>query len=488
MKGRLATGVAWLTGARILTNLISFASTLVLARILAPADFGLVAIATTVTAIVTSMTELSLSAALVHHKDLTDDHYHSAWTINLARAAIVGGIICTLAYPVGALYGDSRLVPVMFVLAATTLAGGLINPKLVVFLRDLVFWQEFAIGVSQKLVGFLLAASIAIAYQTYWALIAGLAAGQAVTLVLSYLFVPYRPKLRLTEIRALLSFSIWLSLGQALNTLNWKLDHLLVGYFLGPVALGYYTVGDNLAVLPTREVTAPLAQALFPSFAKMRHEPPRLRSAYERAQSLQSAIALPAGIGFALVAEPFILLTMGPKWQPAVIVVQVLASIFALQTLATSAQPLATALGHTRMLFARDMINFAIRVPLIVAGMVAGGLVGVVYARCLSGLISTIIHMAIVRRLLALPMRAQFIANMRSLASVGAMAIVTYLVGRSMGEGQDWATLATKLLCMVAAGALTYIGVHYCLWRAAGRPQGPERELLQLVPHFGASR
>ena len=76
-----------------------------------------------------------------------------------------------------------------------------------------------------------------------------------------------------------MSFSIWVGLGQAVNTINWRFDQLLAGYMLGNAQLGYYSVGDRLAVLPTREATQPVAQAVFPGFARLADDPPRLRAA-----------------------------------------------------------------------------------------------------------------------------------------------------------------------------------------------------------------
>ena len=92
-----------------------------------------------------------------------------------------------------------------------------------------------------------------------------------------------------------MSFSIWVGLGQAVNTLNWRFDQLVLGYFLGNTALGYYSVGARLASLPTKEATRPVAAAAFPGFAKLAHDPERLRRAYQRAQSALMVVALPVG-------------------------------------------------------------------------------------------------------------------------------------------------------------------------------------------------
>ena len=481
MKKRLARGAVWLAAAGVLVNLTSFANTLLLARLLVPGDFGLVAIGTTVATVIMSLTELSLSSALIHHKDPQDDHFHSAFTLNLARAVLIAAVIMIAAIPTSRVYNDPRLVTIMLVISATTVLGGLLNPKLVVFSRDLVFRQDFIVNVSQKLCAFIAAASVAILYHSYWALVAGTIAMRLSALILSYLLIPYTPRIRLTRVRELLSFSVWLSLGQAVNTLNWKLDQLAVGYFLGNAPLGYYTVGDTLAYLPTREATTPLAQTLFPGFARLTNDLSRLRQAYQHAQSVLFAVAWPIGCGFVIIAKPFIILTMGARWVPAIIIVQLLAGVFAFQNLAESLQPLAMALGETRRLFGRDVINLTIRIPLIVVGFALGGLIGIVYARCISSVTGTLVNMLFVRRLIDLPLRAQLAVNMRAFLSVVVMAAGATLIGEAMGEGNDRIFLCAKIAAMVGAGACLYALAMYALWRGAGRPAGLEWEVVNML-------
>jgi O-antigen/teichoic acid export membrane protein len=484
IKARITKGAAWLTATRALVNLISLANTLLLARLLIPADFGLVAVATTISAIVSSVTDLSLASALVQHENPQDEHFHSAWSLNVARGVFLALIITGLAVPVARLYGDMRLVAILMVIGATTLVGATANPKLVLFSRELIFWQEFTLGVVQKVIGFTVALIIALLYRSYWALVAGMVATQVSATMLSYFLIPFRPRLRLSHVRELLSFSIWLSLSQAINTLNWKFDNLLIGYFLGSGPLGYYTVGDSLAVMPTREATTPLAQTLFPGFSRLTGDPPRLRHAYQRAQSFLSAIGLPAGFGFAIVAKPLILLILGTRWLPAVIVIQLLAGIFAIQTLSSTVQPLALAMGKTRDLLIRDTIILIIRLPLIIVGMAAGGLVGIVVARCVSGLMGTLINMAMVYRLIALPLRMQFAVNIRSLLSVIAMIFGTSFFDLVMTDSGGKLHLISKIVVMATVGATIYLTATYSMWRIAGRPPGPEKEAIQMASNI----
>lgn len=484
MQGRLAKGATWVAAARVLIGLVGFASTVILARLLTPADFGLVAIVSTVTIVIGAITELSLAEALLQHRDPSDAHFHSAFTLNLLRSALLAAIVVASALPLSWIYNDPRLTAPLLVVGASTFLAGAFSPRLVTFQRRLIFWQDFAMGVSQKLAGFVVSIALAVMFRSYWALIFGIVATQLTALIASYVLAPYRPRLMLAKVRDLLSFSIWLSLGQAVNTLNWRSDQLILGYVLGPATLGVYTVGDNLANMPTREATTPLAQTLFPGFARMIDEPDRLREAYQRAQSFLCAVALPVGVGFALLARPVVLVTLGEKWMSAVVIIQFLSVIGALTTLSSALQPLAMAMGETRDLFVRDLINISIRLPLIVAGLLLGGLIGVIYARCISSMISTLINMAMAKRLLGLPIHRQFQVNFRALASVVLMAIVVHAADLAIADPVSRNMLVLKLMLLGAVGAISYSGCSYFLWTVKGRGEGAERELAQLIQTF----
>ena len=381
VRGRLLKGATWVTAGRIIYNLLGLVSTLVLARLLVPSDFGLVALGTTLQYIVAAITAIPLAEALVQHVNPSNDHFHTAFTITAARGLILSLIFAALAWPAAIVYKDHRLINVILVLAAGVALNGLSNPRAIMLAKELIFWQQIMLQVTFRLTSVVVSVGIAIVDHSYWALLIGTLTGQCVGTICSYTVLPFRPKLTLVHMREIMSFSVWLTFCQIVNTLTWTLDQLLIGTFLDKVELGCYVVGNNLAVIPTREATAPLTTTLFPAFSRFGEDRSRLALAYNAAQALTTAVTLPMGVGLALIADPLVRLTMGEKWLPSVFIIRALASIYALQTLGTLAQPLAMAAGRTRLLFRRDVQTFFLRVPFIIAGMYSNGLLGVVYAK-----------------------------------------------------------------------------------------------------------
>ena len=464
-----------------MVNGLGLVSILILARLLTPADFGMVAIATVLQAIVAAVTSLSLAEALIQHEDPQPCHLDAVWTLGVLRGGVVGGLYGAAGPWAAQAFGEPRLTPVMAVLAVGIFLTGLANPRRVMLQRKLIFWQDFMLKVGEKLTAVIVTVTIALLFRSYWALVWGIVAGQLANILISYTILPYRPRPGLKGARRLFTFSLWLTLGQVMNTINWRFDQLLVGKFIGSTTLGLYTVGDNLAVMPTRETTQPLTETLYPAFAQLSRDPERLRAAYQSSQAVVTAIALPLGIGMALLARPLVLVAMGPRWEGAVMVIQGLASIFALQTLGALAQPLAMALGRTRDLFNRDAVMFLVRVPIIIGGLALGGLAGLIAARILSGLIAIQFNMTLVRRLAALSLRKQLAANKRALLSVSVMAVVVLGFRQFHADGSNITDLLLAVSLEVALGAIVYCGTSFLLWRLAGQPEGPESHVKRVA-------
>ena len=481
-------GTIWVAAARLGTNLLGLTTTLVLARILVPADFGLVAFGTTILAVVSAITNMSLTSALIAHKAPTPGHFHTAWTLNAARGLLIAVFFCLAAKPAALIAHEPRLFALMCTLALGPILDGLQNPRVVMLVRDLIFRQQFALQVGAKLVGMVVSVGFALAYKSYWALVLGSLAGQVTGVVISYLLFPFRPRLSIEHYRELFSFSMWLTLGDLVLTLNLKFDGLLIGQFLGRAPLGVYAVGDNLAVLPTKEALTPVMATLFPALSQLIHDQGRLGTAYQRAQTLVSAFALPAGIGLGLIAEPLIRLTMGDKWLGAIPVVQILTVAYSITTLAVFAQSIAMAAGETRMLFKRDLQGLVISVPVVVAGIYFGGLMGILYVRVFLAGVGVILNMRVVKHVSGISLFRQLTANTRALTSVAVMSLVVYGTTRTTGTSHDASALVVSIAARVLVGVLTYVASTALLWILQGRPEGPEDEVLRFARKLWLAR
>lgn len=481
IRERIAQASFWVASAKVLGGALGATSTIILARLLTPADFGIVALAASFIAIASALTELSLGAALINVDEPSDEHLDTVWTLNLIRGVILAAAFCLAASPLANSLGDPRLVPVLYVMSSGLVFGALANPRLSLLERDLQFRQSFVLALLSNVAGVIVSIALAVLLKSYWALIAGTLVSQAVRVVFSYRIAPYRPRAGWTKLRELWHFSFWLSLSQCVSALNYRADQLIVGWQLGRADLGAYTVGGQLAQLPGREVVAPLTATLFPALSIVRRDGNGSADAYVRAQTLITTLAFPVTLAIAIFAHPLVLLLMGEKWLNAVPVIQFVAAATAFETLGSLVAPLAMAHGQTRTLFHRDVLKLMLRLPLIIGGLAVGGFIGLLAGRALAGVLGTLVDMQLVRSVIGLSLRAQLWANRRCLVSGAIMATTAILLQHSVSVPADAVGQAARLFVLGGTSALAMLASVFVLWKMEGCPSGPEEEIVGLV-------
>lgn len=204
---RAARGAGWLYASRWLERLLDFAAIALLARLLSPDDFGLVAIAASLVAIVEGLAAFDVNKALIQRREDDRDLFDSAWTLSTLRG--VGSAAIMLA--VAPFLEDPRLGDVLAVLALSPVLTGLLNPRFVAYERDLAFSKPALLSLSAKMGSVAVTLALAVVTRSYWALVAGTLTMSALTLALSYALRPYRPRATLARFRDIFGFSGWLS-------------------------------------------------------------------------------------------------------------------------------------------------------------------------------------------------------------------------------------------------------------------------------------
>lgn len=480
LRLKVAQGAAWVLAARITINIIGLISTITLARLLVPSDFGIVSIALTIIAIVDSFTNIRATAALIHQEEPTRQHIDTIWTISLIRGILISIIIALISFPASKIYNEPRIVPILLILAAANVITGAYNPKLAILNKNLVFSRDFYISVASKISGLLVAAYIAWEYKSYWALISASLVSQFVTLVFGYISAPYCPKFTLSKFKDFYSFSAWLTLSQSVITINWNADQFIAGIVLNHNELGNYNFANNLASLPTREAIQPLTSTLFPGFTHLAKDRDRLKDAYLRSSAVVFGISLPVAVGFSFLSGDLVPLVVGPQWTIASKMIGVMALIFGLGSISTSVQPLMMAVGATKNLFFRELFMLIVRMPLLAAGVMFAGIWGLIAARAASTLVSVLIDLQMVSGTLRLSLWRQLYSAVRyATASVimWVMLSATKWLYLFFGINNQFAYISSS----IAVGAVTYFVSSFSIWLLASKPEGVEDEIVKLL-------
>jgi PST family polysaccharide transporter len=475
---RLAAGAGWIYAYRWSERLLDFLAIVVLARLLAPDDFGLVAIAASFATIVEGLSALDVDKALIRTREDDEALYDTAWTLSALRGVVAGAVMIGAA----ALMTDARMAAVLRVLALAPVLNGLRNPRFVTFERELIYSRLALLTVGGKIFSVAVMLAVAAVSRSYWALVLGQMVYSLVTMLLSYAVRPHWPRPSLARVGPLLAFSGWLSLTSAVTSLSMETDKLIVGGFLGVRDAGLYFMTQRVGVLPTQELLSPLQRLLFPAFSEVVADAGRLRRAVLESVNVLGALALPAGFGFAFVARDFVRLVLGESWMPIVPLLQVFAPYLGVRSTLSMALPCVLALGRTRLLFGVSLAYALVHVPVFVAGTAWFGLPGAVGSLVVAGGFYTYLNAWMLRA--ALDVRpGELLAQLRrpawaTIAMAGVvLACRAFLpVPPALGTGAVWSLPAT-----VGVGTCAYGLTSWILWRLDGRPPGLERRLAQVL-------
>jgi len=302
-------------------------STVVLARLLTPADFGLVAMVTAVTGLASAFADFGLSEATIQRKDINHDQVSALFWINLAIGAGLMLITAALGPALAWIYREPRIREITYLLSLTFLIGGLRVQPNALLKRQMRFGALAFRDITSYAIAVPLAIVMAWRGSGYWALVGLPLTLNTVQMVLSWLLVHWRPGLprRTSDLRSLLAFGGNVSVSYLVTNLNRSADGGLVGWYWGAGPLGFYSRAYNLLMLPVRQLSLPAGNVAIPTFSRIQNEPERFARYYLRTASLIMWICAPL-FGFLFVAAaPVIALILGPQWGEAAPVFQILA-------------------------------------------------------------------------------------------------------------------------------------------------------------------
>ena len=493
MRAEIARGAAWMVLFRLFDRSVGLVSTTVLARLLIPADFGLVAMAMSVIAIIELATSFSFEFALIQKPDPQREHFDTAWTLNILVALAGAVLTAALAYPAASFYGDPRLVAVMFAIGGAWLVSGFENTGMANFRREMNFSAEFRWMASRRVASFVVTLLAAWMFRSYWALVIGTATGRIVGVAMSYVMHPLRPRLSLSRARELFSFSGWMLANNMAGVFIGRLPHIYVGRVFGAQALGAYTVGSEIALLAHTELVAPINRAMFPGYARLADDPATFRRMCIEATAAILLIVLPVSAAVAILAEPIVRVLLGVQWHDAAPIIQVLAFAGAIAALNSNNTSAYLALGKpylpTMILVTRVLLFVAI----ILVFAPVHGFIAVAYAELVAALGSLAVSFPILFSSLRLRVRDYLESLWRPLLASALGAGVLHVAVNAVAQPDTFAGATEQLLVGLAVGCVVYPLFLWMLWRVSGRPEGVElmigrrvRDMVRGVLRRGA--
>ena len=462
-RSRVLRGIGWKVISSITLQSSRIVTAVLLARLLTPHDYGLAGMVLVVSALVAVFADLAFGAALIQRRTLSEaDRSTVFWTsVGMGLLFTLAGVAASPL--VADFYGEPDVAPLFAAFSLSFLVTSLASTQSALLTREM----NFRSLELRKMISYLCAAvagiSVALAGYGAWAIIWQQLVGAVVSTTLLIVFSPWRPSFvySLESLRRLGGFSASVFGARILFYFNRNADNLLIGRFLGPTALGAYTVSYNVMLTPMSDVAEPVTEVLFPAFSRHQDEPSRIAAAWMRVNRLVGTISIPVMLGLIVVAPDFVSTLLGDKWNLAVPVIQILAWVGLLQSLQRLNSSILAARDQANVLFRYSVIVLVVTLSSFVAGL-PWGIVGVAAAYAIVSTFLEPYYTWLTARALGVGL-LDFVRAISGVAQAAALMAAVVALAR-VGLVEAGMAAPARLVLLIVLGAVVYVPV--VLWRA----------------------
>jgi PST family polysaccharide transporter len=462
-RQRVIPATRWAAVAQAARQIGQIASALVLARLVSPADFGLMTMALVVAGFVAVMRDFGVGAAVVQAENLTEELSSTQFWMALLFGLFAAVVLVAVAPVAAAFYREPDVTDVLRVMSLTFVIASAAVVHQARLERALRFRAVATAEVAAFVIGLVVAVAVAVAGGGVWSFVAQSLAAAVVATIVLWVAGGWRPTLTITRASARFGWRYGAPL-TAFNAINYvarNADYAVIGRVLGATSLGYYTVAYRLMLFPLQAIVGVVNRVMFPALASLRTEPERLRASYVRSLGGAVFLAFPIAIGIGATADRLVPLLLGPGWEPAVDVVRILSVVACLQSIGATVGPIYLATGRTGLLLAWGGVVATIVIASFVVGVNAG-ILGVASAYAVAQALTAYPSLAIPFRLIDLRVRDVLPTIARPLALAILAGGLAILLGRV--SPASWPNLVVLSLQIVAVVS-TYVAGSWWLNR-----------------------
>lgn len=402
LNEKIIIGTFWTLLTRLTIKSLGVISTIILARILFPDDFGLIALTMALVAFFEIFSSFGFDINIIQKDKVTNNTLNSAWTCKIISGIFLSIVIWLISDFSGTYFNDDRLPLLVSIIAFLPLINSLENIGFVLYRKNLDLKKEFTLGVVSKIVSFVVTISAALLLENYWALVIGMFTNATAKIILSYTLHPYRPSLSLSEAKDLFNFSKWLMINNVLIFFNHKVTDFFIGKQSNSTELGYYTVGYEISNLPTTELVFPLSRAMFPAYSQLKNDKEALRESFVRFTQIVMIFAAPISFGIAITAEELVYVFFGEKWEALIPIISIMALYGLVRCSVQNIGSIFIALGKPNIPVFMSVVRLTVLVPLLLHYVAIEGSIGAAKSVLFVSLFSMPLGYFLVSRLIKL--------------------------------------------------------------------------------------
>lgn len=460
-------------GMRWVIRFIGLINTIILARLLTPDDFGIIAMAMVVAGLVEMFAEFGIEGLLLRQEKPTKDMYNNGWTIQLALGVVVGAVIFLSAPLVADFYGDARVELVIQIVSLRAFLSGFVNIGVIDFRRNLEFGKEFRFWVYTRIAQFFLAIGLVLYFGNYIGMALSIPLAMAVKVVISYLMSPYRPRISMTNVRPFWDFAKWILSSNFAIYINERGDEFVVASVAPAKVVGEYYVASDISTMLTREVLLPTNRAMYPIYTRIKNNVSELFDTFHLAFCFGALIAFPIGAGAASVGKDFVDVILGPQWTEAVPFFQCLAIYGAFAAIVSIFRPMLIVQGYEKVSAYVQISQSVISLSALFIAAIFGEILDIAITRTFVMIWFFLFYCWILKVYCGQTAGRIFQAVWRPLVASLLMYFVVIELHHVL-----FVNKYLSLLFDVLVGVCTYVAVIFGLWTISGRPDGAEAEIL----------
>ncbi len=471
IKTKILSGVLWTFFMRWSIKLIGLVNTVILARMLTPDDFGIVAIAALVITFIDELSTINVSLLVIRKKDPVPAFDNTAWTVGILQSCFVALALFLLAPFVADFFNDSRIKDVIIILALVKVIISFRNIGLFIALRDLNFALDFRFLVTARIISFISIISFAIVLKSYWAIVYGSIIAEIINVIISYLMHSYRPWFSTYSFKECVKFATNMIPYACAQFLNNKIDVFIVGRFSSTSLLGLYNVAGDLVSIFTKDIVLSASRGLFPNFSALIGDPVRFKSVYTQVLNVAITLCIPICVGFWAIIDDLVLVLLGEQWTDSIIFMRWLiiyggfASITALMS-----EHAFIAIGLEKQANILMWIRLAIIIICVMIFHHYMDIEGVAIGMAVSGVISFFIVSIYVAKKLQLKLLDIALSIIRPFIAAFVMLEVIQYIDTFFVSSFS----IVRLFIDVIVGAYCFIFMLMILWLIQGKPKGIE--------------
>jgi O-antigen/teichoic acid export membrane protein len=456
-----ASGMSWKLTTQVVTQATRIGVAILLARLMSPFEFGVAGLALVFAPLAYVFTDLG--AALVQQRDQTENDRSTAFWTSLAVGTVITLLGIAAAGPIARFYGEPEVQNLFIVLSASFVVTAATTTHSALLHRALAFRQIELANMISVIGASAVAVTVALLGGGAWAIVLQLVGGAVLLFCLLWVFDPWRPHFRYSwaSLRSIASFTAHNTGANLLHYFERNTDNLLIGRFLGPSALGLYSIAYNLMLYPVTRLADPVHQVLFPLLSRIQDDDARVARVWLRVTRSVAAIVAPLMVGLVILAPEFIRVLLGAKWDGAVPIVQILALAGLVYAVRIASTSVLLATGRARALFHFSLVSAVVLVTGF-AITVQWGVNAVAASFTASFVVLTPVLVWLAARAVGSSLRVYAVNLLPVTAATVIMTVVVILARHALL--QAGASALVVLLLATAVGAAVYTPL--CLWLA----------------------